>query len=755
VDDPNPEGLPDTHPAYPYNVLSYWPALSYQIAEEVLRLLEKLPTPDVIESQEYSALPYFLLQRKLTEQTPLRKIPILVHLHSPSFELAIPNHELRYRFPEYWVSQMEKFCIVAADALLAPSAFLAKRLRQELRPDLDIATIPLPLTASDEPIAADVQPRHIVYVGRLELRKGVLPLVKACARLWEAGEDFRLSMVGGDVDFLPRETTVGTFLRQRYAKWIDRGHLRLVGQVSHRQVLEYMRQGWAVVVPSLWENFPNTCMEAMSVGQVVLGSRAGGQAEMIYTDGVNGFLFDWEVVGDFEQQLRRILALNQTERFAIAQRACARIRALCAPDVVLPQRLQHYETVVARHAPRHRFPTMTLPPTEGRVVESQVLLSSDRGEEQSGLLSIVIPFYNLGEYVCETLDSVLAGTYAPTEIIVVNDGSTEPQSLAVLQEIESRRLPQVRMVHTENRGLASARNTGAKAACGEFLAFVDADDLVEPEFFQHAINILQQYANVTFVYSWVRYFGEATAIWPTWNAEFPYMLGHNMLTPLVVVRRAVFLQHGGNNPEFEYNFEDYEGWLSLLEAGGIGVSLQRPLVHYRVRPGSMYQSSNSNQKLYLYDLLSRRHSGMYRKWGVELFNLQNANGPGHLWDHPAVSPAALPSLYVSALEQQRGKLWEQVQTLGKAWVDHANFIESQNAHIRALEDRCRELLALAQAQSGPPLVSSNGVSWRDREIGGQLVSRVRGTWLARQAMRYPALKKILKKVLRIEARPEV
>src|SRR5262249_20871966 len=147
----------------------YWPALSYQMAEEVLRLLQLLPPPDIIESQEYAALPYYLLQRKLTERTPLERIPILVQLHSPTFELARPNQEPRYRFPEYWVAQMEKFCIVAADALLSPSAFLAHRIQQTLQSSLDIATIPLPLVTLPKMTLSRGQHGQIVYVGRLEL----------------------------------------------------------------------------------------------------------------------------------------------------------------------------------------------------------------------------------------------------------------------------------------------------------------------------------------------------------------------------------------------------------------------------------------------------------------------------------------------------------------------------------------------------------------------------------------------------------
>lgn len=752
--DLNPGGIPDSHPAYPYNLLAYWPAFSYQVAEEVLNLLQQLPLPDIIESQEYIALPYYLLHRKLTERTLLERIPILVQLHSPTFELAILNQEPRYRLPDYWIAQMEKFCILAADGLLAPSAFLAHRVKTALQQSLDIATIPLPVLNAGDPPLRTTQPGQIVYVGRLELRKGVLPLVKACSRLWKDGVDFRLSLVGGDVDFLPRNTTVGEFIKQRYARWIESGHLRIIGQVSHSEVLRQMRQAWAVVIPSLWENFPNTCMEAMGVGQVVLGSRAGGQAEMIESDGINGFLFDWDKINDFEQKLRAVLALSETERLEIAQRAQERIQILCAPEIVLPKRLQHYEAVIAQHAPRRRFPTVSNSSTDPFADDSNPLPFSSVhvGEDrQTGLLSIVIPFYNLDDYLYETFESILAATYSPCEIIIVNDGSTEPKSIEVLREIENRGLPQVRVLHTENQGLATARNTGAEAARGEFVAFVDADDVIEQEFFQQAIDVLQRYTNVTLVYSWVRYFGESTALWPTWNAEFPYLLGHNMLTPLAVVRRSLFLKWGRNRPQFEYNFEDYDGWVTLLEAGGMGVSLARPLVRYRVRSGSMYQSSNRNQQLFLYDLLTQHHAEAYRKWGVELFNLQNANGPGYAWNHPAQEVTAPSQRYVTALIQERDKLVAEVQTLGKAWKDHVRFIADQRSYIESLEARCRELITMNG--TGSPVVSTgDGVTPREYEIGGQLLNRLRRMWLMQQVSRSSKLKKVLKKVLRIEAR---
>lgn len=750
LNEPNPGGLPDTHPAYPYNILAYWPALSYQMAEEVLRLLQQLPLPDIIESQEYAALPYYLLQRKLTERTPLERIPILVQLHSPTFELTRPNQETRYRFPEYWVGQMEKFCIVAADALLSPSAFLGRCIEQTLQRPLDIPAIPLPLLMPRSIVPSQGQPGHIVYVGRLELRKGVLPLVKACSRLWSTGADFHLTLVGGDGEFKPKDTTVGAFLRERYAKWVASGHLRFTGQLDQAKVFAHLQRAWAVVIPSLWENFPNTCMEAMGVGQVVLASRAGGQAEMIETDGVNGFLFDWQTPGDFENKLQAVLALREAERNTVAQHARDRILALCAPEVVLPQRLQHYATIIGRAVPHSLFPTVTEavadPPGATPSASARVAVTDN---EQASLLSVVIPYYNLGDYLSETLESVLAATYAPCEVLIVNDGSTETKSLEVLRAIESRKLPHVRILHTENQGLAATRNTGAEAAQGEFLAFVDADDVVEPEFLARAIEVLHRYANVAFVYSWVRYFGEASDIWPTWNAEFPYLLGHNMLAPLAVARRATFLRWARNKPEFEYSIEDFEGWVAFVEAGGIGVSLPQPLVRYRVRAGSMYRSSNRNQLLYLYDLLTQHHPKAYQKWGGELFNLQNANGPGYGWNQPTAATGEPPAAYVAVLEEQRGKLAAEVQTLSKAWEDHARFIASQRTYIEGLEARCAELLATLSRNGVQPVAGTDGASWQDYEVGARLVSRVRRTWLARQARRYPKLKNVIKKILRM------
>jgi glycosyltransferase involved in cell wall biosynthesis len=90
-------------------------------------------------------------------------------------------------------------------------------------------------------------------------------------------------------------------------------------------------------------------------------------------------------------------------------------------------------------------------------------------------ISVVIPTYNYARYLPEAIDSVLAQTYAPLEIIVVDDGSTDdtPQVLATYGE-------KIRIIRQDNQGVAAARNTGVAAARGEYIALLDSDDLWLP-----------------------------------------------------------------------------------------------------------------------------------------------------------------------------------------------------------------------------------------------------------------------------------
>src|SRR5689334_12333882 len=105
------------------------------------------------------------------------------------------------------------------------------------------------------------------------------------------------------------------------------------------------------------------------------------------------------------------------------------------------------------------------------------------------LISVVIPCFNDGIYLPETLSHLSKQTFRDFEIIIVNDGSTDPKTLEILDQVQSA---DVKVLHKTNGRMSSARNYGVKHARGEFIAALDADDYFHPSFFQKALNILKE-----------------------------------------------------------------------------------------------------------------------------------------------------------------------------------------------------------------------------------------------------------------------
>ena len=107
-------------------------------------------------------------------------------------------------------------------------------------------------------------------------------------------------------------------------------------------------------------------------------------------------------------------------------------------------------------------------------------------------ISVVIPLYNKEKSITKTLDSVLAQTYTDFEIIVVDDGSTD-NSLNVVVRIMELYRDKIRVIHKENGGVSSARNRGSREAKGEYVAFLDGDDIWHPDFLQEMVRLIHDY----------------------------------------------------------------------------------------------------------------------------------------------------------------------------------------------------------------------------------------------------------------------
>ncbi|AEI39226.1 glycosyltransferase [Paenibacillus mucilaginosus] len=230
------------------------------------------------------------------------------------------------------------------------------------------------------------------------------------------------------------------------------------------------------------------------------------------------------------------------------------------------------------------------------------------------LVGVIIPCYNYGEYIEETLDSVLSSTYPNIEIIIVDDGSTDQNTLGVLEKIREQGLARVHV--RANGGLSAARNTGISLTSGKYIVTLDADDLIAPTFIEKAVWLLEEESGAAFVYSLVQLFGRQNKIWETFEATLFYLKFRNVVPATIVIRRECWKQVGGYDESMREGYEDWEFVLRLTQAGYKGHHINEPLFFYRKHKGSMLEESKRKSRK-LKHTIRRKHPEMYRLWPLQ------------------------------------------------------------------------------------------------------------------------------------------
>ncbi len=199
-------------------------------------------------------------------------------------------------------------------------------------------------------------------------------------------------------------------------------------------------------------------------------------------------------------------------------------------------------------------------------------------------VSVIIPCYNLGRFVEEAIDSALGQTFQDIEILIIDDGSTDPETQEVLSTCNRSR---TRVLRTANQGLPAAKNVGIRNTTGAYLCALDADDRLAPTMLEQSVAVLDTEPSVAFVSHWLQNFGDDTSMWTPARCDFPALLDVNTVNGAALVRRSAVEAVGGFDETFRSGCEDWDFWISLTERGYAGRILPEILFHYRRRPGSM------------------------------------------------------------------------------------------------------------------------------------------------------------------------
>ncbi len=222
------------------------------------------------------------------------------------------------------------------------------------------------------------------------------------------------------------------------------------------------------------------------------------------------------------------------------------------------------------------------------------------------LVSVVIPTYNRRDSVREAIASAVAQSYPDVEVIVVDDGSDDGTAEVVREFQEFQEFEAVQYVYQANRGVSAARNVGVARARGELIAFLDSDDLWQPDKLAHQVALFQEHSDVQICQTdeiWLR---NGVRVNPhqkhrkTGGDIFARSLALCLVSPsAVMMRRALFERVGGFDETLPA-CEDYDLWLRITA---------RMSVHFIALPLVVKRGGHADQ-------LSRRF------WGMDRFRVQ-------------------------------------------------------------------------------------------------------------------------------------
>ncbi len=200
------------------------------------------------------------------------------------------------------------------------------------------------------------------------------------------------------------------------------------------------------------------------------------------------------------------------------------------------------------------------------------------------LVSIIMPCYNDGKYMEEAVASVKAQTYPRWELIIVDDGSDDEETVQIIRRMKAEQ--QIKVLHTDHVRPAGARNYGIRHADGTYILPLDADDRIDKTYIEKAVEMIESDSRIGVVYCEADMFGERSGKWNLPAYSFQSMLLDNVVFVTALFYRKDWERAGGFNSNMASGMEDYDFWLGILELGKEICQIPETLFHYRIKPSS-------------------------------------------------------------------------------------------------------------------------------------------------------------------------
>jgi glycosyltransferase involved in cell wall biosynthesis len=540
-----------------------------QLASAEVYYFIKSQTFDIIYFALEGGLGYYTIVAK--ELGLISSVPALVVLaQSPLLWKAEADHRFLQSMDELAIVHMEKHCAEMADLLLSPSSYLLKWMEKSgwalPRTSVISNEVPKEWDIEEEGCSDSVQAvKELVFLSGCEFRHGLTLFCDALDHLsTQQLPPLTITVLGRFGRILGEHT--GSMILRRGRRWPF--EIRLLPRLTDREAMAYLKnRGCLAVITNLAANAPMIVSGCLKHKIPFVATNVGGTPELVP--------------------------------------AALRDAILCAPK---PKQLAS-KIVAAVNAPPNSLSVLS--PNESTLVNGVVPPDLEQmpnkatqkaiAKEQP-LVSIIMAHHDRAEYLPQAVAAIEQQDYANIELIIVDDGSTKPDSLALLHKLQAKFVKRGwRILYQENRYLGAARNAGIQIARGSLILFVDDDNAL----FEHAVSTFVRCltnSNADICTAFYRSFHDAELPSSKSHGHINYLpLGGSIDLALIVnpfgdanamIRRDVFDKIGYQIEDYGYTAQDWEFFTRAALAGLKIRVIPEPLYWYRSRPEGMFRSSH-------------------------------------------------------------------------------------------------------------------------------------------------------------------
>lgn len=226
-------------------------------------------------------------------------------------------------------------------------------------------------------------------------------------------------------------------------------------------------------------------------------------------------------------------------------------------------------------------------------------------------VSVITPYYNTEAFFVETMVSLQAQSLQNWEWIIVDDGSTDKESVERLTHAVEKD-ERIRIVRQENAGPSAARNTGYRQATGRFICLLDSDDMLEPTYLEKCVWFLDSNPEYAFCNAYSVVFGDQNFLHAAGFERGKIHLQANVGPPISVIRREAYADCGGFDESIRFGHEDWDFWLAMAKVGHWGYTLPEFLQWYRKRGNGRYEQimRSGNVNVEFEALMHRKYDGL-------------------------------------------------------------------------------------------------------------------------------------------------